>query len=105
MEDVNQLTPAGPMMIPFHAAVDYKIRHIPIKRCFDLVFSFLCLVIGAPVFLLIAGLIYLSSPGQVILSPMNGSAAGENPSAAINFAPCTPMQIKDWPNYWHGTAT
>ena len=103
MEDVNQLTPAGPI-IPFHAAVDYKIRHIPIKRCFDLVFSFLCLVIGAPVFLLIAALIYLSSPGQVIYSHERIGRGG-NRSAAINFVPCTPMQIKDWPNYWHGTET
>ncbi len=46
----------------------YKIKHIPIKRGFDLLFSLLCLLAGAPVFLIIALLIFLTSPGKVIYS-------------------------------------
>lgn len=65
MEEVNQLTLAGPI-IPYQAEVDYTIKHIPVKRCFDIVFSLLCLVFGSPVFLFIALLIYATSPGRVI---------------------------------------
>lgn len=43
-----------------------EIRHIPLKRLFDLFFSFSVLTLGAPIFLLIAFGIYLSSPGKVI---------------------------------------
>lgn len=65
MDDVNHLTDTGPIST-FQAA--YKIRHFPIKRSFDLVFSLLCLVTGSPVFLIIAFLIYITSPGKVIYS-------------------------------------
>jgi len=65
MEEVNQLSIAAPI-IPFHAAVDYKIKHIPIKRFFDIVFSLCCLVFGSPVFLMIALVIFATSPGKVI---------------------------------------
>lgn len=67
MEEVNHLSAATPA-IAFHEAFDYKIRHIPVKRCFDLLFSFLCLIIGFPLFLLIAALIFVTSPGKVIYS-------------------------------------
>lgn len=67
MEDVNQLTPSGPA-IPFQATLDYKIKHIPVKRCFDILFSLFALSVGSPVFLLIAALIFITSPGKVIYS-------------------------------------
>jgi len=52
MEEVNPL--------------EYQIRHIPIKRLFDILFSFLCLLVGSPIFLLIAICIYFTSPGRII---------------------------------------
>jgi exopolysaccharide production protein ExoY len=67
MEDVNHLTPS-PAIIPLHLSLDYKIKHIPIKRGFDIFFSLLCLSIGFPIFLLIAFLIFIISPGKVIYS-------------------------------------
>jgi len=47
---------------PFKCAV----RHLPIKRTFDLIFSLSALFLGAPVFLLIALAIRLSSKGAII---------------------------------------
>jgi exopolysaccharide production protein ExoY len=48
--------------------LEYRIKHIPIKRLFDIIFSFLCLVIGLPVFLIIALGIYFTSPGSIFYS-------------------------------------
>lgn len=67
MEDVNNLSPCVPL-IPLHVPLDCKIKHIPIKRGFDIFFSLMCLTIGAPVYLLIALLIFVTSPGKVIYS-------------------------------------
>jgi exopolysaccharide production protein ExoY len=67
MEDINHLSPEH-SLISLHSQLQYKIKHIPIKRAFDIAFSFLCLLIGAPVFLLIALLILVTSPGKVIYS-------------------------------------
>lgn len=44
------------------------IRHSPLKRCFDIAFSLACFVTGAPAFLLISLLIFLTSPGKIIYS-------------------------------------
>ncbi len=43
-----------------------EIRHIPFKRIFDVLFSLMVLIVGSPIFLLIALSISLSSPGKVI---------------------------------------
>lgn len=67
MEDVNQLTPAE-AIIPFHTLVDCEVKHIPVKRTFDILFSLLALVVAAPFFLLIALFIFVTSPGKVIYS-------------------------------------
>lgn len=67
MEDINHLSPSAPMM-SLHSQLNYKIKHIPIKRGFDIFFSALCLLIGAPFFLIIAFLIFVTSPGKVIYS-------------------------------------
>lgn len=64
MEDIHNLASSAPL----HTSLDYKIKHIPIKRGFDILFSSLCLLIGAPVYLLIALSIFASSPGKVIYS-------------------------------------
>src|SRR5262245_10571064 len=65
MEDIRSFTPTG-TIVPFHASVEFKIRHFPLKRIFDILFSLFSLIVGAPVFLLIALLIFISSPGRVI---------------------------------------
>ncbi|MBA2369630.1 MAG: sugar transferase [Candidatus Protochlamydia sp.] len=46
----------------------YKIKHIPLKRIFDIFFSILFLCLGLPLFLCIALLIVATSPGKVIYS-------------------------------------
>lgn len=50
------------------SSFECPIRHIPIKRAFDILFCLLCLILGAPLFLIIALVIYMTSPGQVIYS-------------------------------------
>lgn len=42
-----------------------RIARLTIKRLFDVVFSLIVLICGAPIYLLIALLIYLNSPGSV----------------------------------------
>ena len=56
-------TPVFPLTPP-----SIMIRHSPLKRCFDIAFSLACFLVGAPVFLMIALLIFLTSPGKVIYS-------------------------------------
>ena len=53
-------------LLPFHE--HYTVKHIPIKRIFDLAFSLLALLIGLPLFLLIAAAIRLNSKGRAIYS-------------------------------------
>jgi exopolysaccharide production protein ExoY len=67
MEDINHLSACAPL-VPLHLPLDCKIKHIPIKRGFDILFSLACLIIGAPVYLLIALFIFVTSPGKVIYS-------------------------------------
>lgn len=47
---------------------DYKIKHIPIKRIFDILFSFSFLVFASPIYLMITLLIFFSSPGKIFYS-------------------------------------
>jgi len=67
MEDANNLTSA-PSIMHLHFPLNCKVKHIPIKRGFDIFFSLLCLSLGAPFYLLIALLIFATSPGKVIYS-------------------------------------
>lgn len=46
--------------------IQEEIRHIPVKRGFDILFSIFCLIVGAPIFLMIALIIYISSPGPIL---------------------------------------
>ncbi|MGK5595349.1 MAG: sugar transferase [Parachlamydiaceae bacterium] len=46
----------------------YAIKHYPFKRTFDIAFSLLALIIGLPVFLLLALLVRFSSKGRIIYS-------------------------------------
>lgn len=52
----------------FDSAFECEVKHIPIKRFFDIIFSLFALVIGAPIFILIAILIICSSSGKFIYS-------------------------------------
>lgn len=56
--------------------VQFQIRHIPLKRIFDLLFSFICLVLGAPLFLLIGALIYFTSPGKILYAQLRLGRGG-----------------------------
>lgn len=67
MEDIDNLSPYSPIAsLPL--AINCKIKHIPLKRGFDILFSLLCLSIGMPIYLLIALIIFMTSPGKVIYS-------------------------------------
>lgn len=48
--------------IPFSG----RVKHFPIKRLFDIVFSLAALVIGSPLFFVIGLLVKLSSPGPLV---------------------------------------
>lgn len=67
MEEINNLSACTPI-IPLHLPLDCKIKHIPVKRGFDIFFSLLCLTIGAPIYFFIALFIFITSPGKVIYS-------------------------------------
>ena len=43
-----------------------SVRHLPCKRAFDILFSLMVLILGAPFFLLIAVALFLSSPGPIL---------------------------------------
>ncbi len=67
MEDIDNLSQRSPIM-PLHSHIEYKIKHVPFKRVFDIFFSLSCLILGSPFFLLIALLVRLTSPGKIVYS-------------------------------------
>lgn len=62
----SDATQALPMPLP--ASFEWKIRHLPVKRLFDIVFSSIILIIGSPILLIIALAIKFSSKGNIIYS-------------------------------------
>ncbi|ADI38527.1 Exopolysaccharide production protein ExoY [Waddlia chondrophila 2032/99] len=54
-----------------------KIRHLPVKRVFDLFFSLMALSFGLPFFLLIAVMIKCSSKGKIIYSQTRVGRGGK----------------------------
>lgn len=71
MEDVNQLAEVNNFkarIIPLNPLLEYKIKHLPIKRSFDILFSLGALIIGLPFFILIGMLIFFTSPGKIIFA-------------------------------------
>lgn len=54
-------------MKDFHL-LECKVKHIPIKRVFDLSFSLCALIFGLPIFACIALLIFCTSPGKIFYS-------------------------------------
>lgn len=67
MKETNQLS-LTPQRMSLTEAFKCEVKHIPIKRAFDILFSFLVLVLGSPVFLLIALAIRLTSKGKILYS-------------------------------------
>lgn len=70
MEELKDLTPLSYStdLISLETAIKCEIKHFPIKRTFDILFSIACLIFGIPFFLIIGLLIFLSSPGPIIYS-------------------------------------
>lgn len=52
--------------IPLSKSIQYEIKHIPLKRFFDLVFSLSVLIFAAPLFLIIALLVLVPSRGKIV---------------------------------------
>jgi undecaprenyl-phosphate galactose phosphotransferase len=56
------------LTLPLESPHSIKIKHIPVKRVFDVLFSSGVLILGAPIFLLVALLILCTSRGKVVFS-------------------------------------
>lgn len=67
MEEINNINHRA-HIIPLNQMFECKIKHIPVKRLFDILFSLSALLIGLPIFLLIGLLILCTSPGKLIYS-------------------------------------
>lgn len=67
LKDLNVLS-SPPDIMAIESAIKYEIKHIPIKRGFDMFFSLSCLILGLPLFFLIGLLIFLTSPGSILYS-------------------------------------
>lgn len=64
MDKSNQFMPDSTLVL-MNELWTYETKHLPIKRLFDIFFSLICLILGAPIYLFIAGCIYFSSPGKI----------------------------------------
>lgn len=63
MDNLNSTT-----AITLPSSADITVKHVPIKRIFDIVFSFTALTIGFPLFAIVALLVRFSSKGNIIYS-------------------------------------
>lgn len=63
MED-NQLVIPTPFSLS--DSFNHQIKHLPIKRTFDILFSLFALIVGAPLFFFVALAVRLSSKGKII---------------------------------------
>ncbi|MBA3723057.1 MAG: sugar transferase [Parachlamydiaceae bacterium] len=66
------------------SSIKYQIKHIPIKRIFDILFSICALIIGFPIYLIIASIIFCYSPGGVFYSHQRIGRGGK-PFACYKF--------------------
>lgn len=55
-------------MNTMNTRAEYSIKHLPLKRTFDIFFSVFCLIILSPIFFIIGLLILFTSPGKMIYS-------------------------------------
>ncbi|MFQ5728736.1 MAG: sugar transferase [Waddliaceae bacterium] len=67
METINQAGVAA-QTLRLPRSLEYKVRHFPVKRTFDLIFSSLILLFCFPLFLMLALAIKLSSRGKIFYS-------------------------------------
>lgn len=74
MEALTTTLPQKRFSLPSPA---WKIRHLPVKRIFDLVFSLLVLTLGFPLYLLIALGIKCTSKGKVFYSQIRIGRGGK----------------------------
>jgi exopolysaccharide production protein ExoY len=58
-------------------ALIFEVKHLPVKRIFDIVFSITVLTLGSPFFLLIALLVCLTSKGHAVYSHERIGRAGK----------------------------
>ncbi|HEY4831452.1 MAG TPA: sugar transferase [Waddliaceae bacterium] len=68
METINHLETTAIPSLVLSKSFRCPIKHIPLKRTFDIVFSLLVLLLTSPLFLLIATTIRLTSKGKAIYS-------------------------------------
>lgn len=65
MEDTSNW-PYGSQAIPLSEPFSCEVRHIPLKRVFDILFSFFVLILAFPLFLLIAFAVRITSRGKTV---------------------------------------
>ncbi|NGX42987.1 MAG: UDP-glucose:undecaprenyl-phosphate glucose-1-phosphate transferase [Chlamydiae bacterium] len=65
METVNQAGVAA-QTLRLPKATSFKVRHFPVKRTFDIVFSFITLLLLSPIYLMIMIAIKINSRGKAI---------------------------------------
>lgn len=69
MKEIEPLSNVENLPFSFlNSEIEFEIKHFPIKRTFDIAFSFCALILGFPFFFLIGLIIYITSPGSVIYS-------------------------------------
>lgn len=76
---------------------DIEIKHLPLKRLFDLVFTLILLVLCFPLFILIAVAIKFSSRGNIIYSQMRIGRGGK-PFLCYKFRTMVPHAETDLDN-------
>lgn len=64
MDKSNQFLSNSPLDF-MNEIWNYEIKRFPIKRLFDVFFSLICLILGTPLYLIIALCVYCSSPGKI----------------------------------------
>jgi exopolysaccharide production protein ExoY len=90
-------------------STNVQVRHIPIKRCFDILFSFCALIVTSPLLLLIMLLISITSKGKAIYRQTRVGRGGKSFSMykfrtmyvdgqhrLEEYLKTNPSAIKDW---------
>lgn len=62
------MTQSNSQSLPLPHPITCEVRHLPVKRAFDLIFSLCALTFGLPLFIIVAIAIKLTSPGKVVYS-------------------------------------
>lgn len=77
MEKISDRTNKQARVIPLNASFEGQVKHIPIKRAFDIFFSLFVLILALPLFLIIAILILCTSPGKPIYAHQRVGRGGK----------------------------